>query len=119
MGARQEERLSQKEEKISSNKEILLTRTFEDSCRFKEMLQREKFNGKVLIFPLLEIEFQNISVNIEKADILVFTSVYAAEKLYLEFNSDFKSLISTKKMKYKEPKANADNAKLTTVNISV
>ena len=35
----------------------------------------------------------------------------------LEFNSDFKSLISTKKMKYKEPKANADNAKLTTANI--
>ena len=34
------------------------------------MLQKENFNGKVLIFPLLEIEFQNISVNIEKADIL-------------------------------------------------
>ena len=48
------------------------------------MLQKEKFNGRVLIFPLLEIEFQNISVNLERADILVFTSVYAAEKLNLE-----------------------------------
>ena len=51
------------------------------------MLQKEKFNGRVLIFPLLEIEFQNISVNLERADILVFTSVYAAEKLYLELKN--------------------------------
>ena len=51
------------------------------------MLQKEKFNGRVLIFPLLEIEFQNISVNLEKADILVFTSVYAAEKLNLELKN--------------------------------
>ena len=51
------------------------------------MLQKEKFNGRVLIFPLLEIEFQNISVNLEKADILVFTSVYAAEKLKLELEN--------------------------------
>ena len=27
--------------KISSNKEILLTRTFKDSCRFKEMLRKK------------------------------------------------------------------------------
>ena len=51
------------------------------------MLQKEKFNGRVLIFPLLEIEFQKMSVNLEKADILVFTSVYAAEKLYLELKN--------------------------------
>ena len=51
------------------------------------MLQKEKFNGRVLIFPLLEIEFQNISVNLKKADILVFTSVYAAEKLNLELKN--------------------------------
>ena len=51
------------------------------------MLQKENFNGRVLIFPLLEIEFQNISVNLEKADILVFTSVYAAEKLNLELKN--------------------------------
>ena len=51
------------------------------------MLQKEKFNGRVLIFPLLEIEFQNISVNLERADILVFTSVYAAEKLNLELKN--------------------------------
>lgn len=61
------------------------------------MLQKEKFNGKVLIFPLLEIEFQNISVNLEKADILVFTSVYAAEKLNIELkNSEIPILLSGK-----------------------
>ena len=47
------------------------------------MLQKEKFNGRVLVFSLLEIEFQNISVNLERAEILVFTSVYAAENLNL------------------------------------
>ena len=51
------------------------------------MLQKENFNGRVLIFPLLEIEFQNMSINLEKADILVFTSVYAAEKLNLELKN--------------------------------
>ena len=51
------------------------------------MLQKEKFNGRVLIFPLLEIEFQNISVNLERADILVFTSVYAVEKLNIELKN--------------------------------
>ena len=51
------------------------------------MLEKEKFNGRVLIFPLLEIEFQNMSVNLEKADILVFTSVYAVEKLNLELKN--------------------------------
>ena len=51
------------------------------------MLQKEKFNGRVLIFPLLEIEFQNKSVNLERADILVFTSVYAVEKLNIELKN--------------------------------
>ena len=48
------------------------------------MLEKEKFNGRVLIFPLLEIEFLKTSVNLKDADVLVFTSVYALEKLSLE-----------------------------------
>ena len=48
------------------------------------MLDKEKFNGRVLIFPLLEIEFLKTSVNLKDADVLVFTSVYALEKLSLE-----------------------------------
>ena len=48
------------------------------------MLEKEKFNGRVLIFPLLEIEFIKISVNLKEADVLVFTSVYALEKLNLD-----------------------------------
>ncbi len=48
------------------------------------MLEKEKFNGRVLIFPLLEIEFFKISVNIKEADVLVFTSVYALEKMELQ-----------------------------------
>ncbi len=48
------------------------------------MLDKEKFNGRVLIFPLLEIEFLKTSVNLKNADVLVFTSVYALEKLSLE-----------------------------------
>ena len=48
------------------------------------MLVKEKFNGRVLIFPLLEIEFLKTSVNLKDADGLVFTSVYALEKLSLE-----------------------------------
>ena len=35
----------------------------------------------------MEIEFQNISVNLERADILVFTSVYAVEKLNMELKN--------------------------------
>ena len=58
-----------------------------DSCRFKEMLEKENFNGKVLIFPLLEIEFLKKSVNLKEADALVFTSVYALEKLNLELQN--------------------------------
>ena len=45
------------------------------------MLEKENFNGKVLIFPLLKIEFLKTSVNLKEADVLVFTSVYALEKL--------------------------------------
>ena len=78
--------IKSKEEKFLPIKEFL-TRTFKDSYRLKEMLQKEKFNGRVLIFPLLEIEFQNISVNLKRADILVFTSVYAAEKLNIELKN--------------------------------
>ena len=48
------------------------------------MLEKEKFNGRVLIFPLLEIEFFKMSVNVKEADVLVFTSVYALEKLKME-----------------------------------
>ncbi len=51
------------------------------------MLEKEKFNGRVLIFPLLEIEFLKISVNLKEADVLVFTSVYALEKLNLELQN--------------------------------
>ena len=51
------------------------------------MLEKEKFNGQVLIFPLLEIEFLKISLNLKKADALVFTSVYALEKLNLELQN--------------------------------
>ena len=48
------------------------------------MLEKKKFNGKVLIFPLLEIDFLKISINLNKADVLVFTSVYALEKMELQ-----------------------------------
>ena len=51
------------------------------------MLEKENFNGKVLIFPLLEIEFLKKSVNLKEADALVFTSVYALEKLSLELQN--------------------------------
>ena len=51
------------------------------------MLEKENFNGKVLIFPLLEIEFLKKSVNLKAADALVFTSVYALEKLSLELQN--------------------------------
>ena len=51
------------------------------------MLEQEKFNGKVLIFPLLEIEFLKKSINLKGADALVFTSVYALEKLNLEIQN--------------------------------
>mgnify|MGYP001168134851 CR=1 FL=1 len=48
------------------------------------MLEQENFNGRVLIFPLLEIDFLEISINVNKADVLVFTSVYALEKMELQ-----------------------------------
>ena len=48
------------------------------------MLEKEKFNGRAVIFPLLEIEFLKKNVNLKDADVLVFTSVYALEKLNLE-----------------------------------
>ena len=51
------------------------------------MLEKENFNGKVLIFPLLEIEFLKKSLNLKAADALVFTSVYALEKLSLELKN--------------------------------
>ena len=48
------------------------------------MLEKEKFNGRALIFPLLEIEFLKTNLNLKDADVLVFTSVYALENLNLE-----------------------------------
>ena len=48
------------------------------------MLEKEKFNGRAVIFPLLEIEFLKKNVNLKDADVLVFTSIYALEKLNLE-----------------------------------
>ena len=48
------------------------------------MLEKEKFNGRAVIFPLLEIEFLKKNANLKDADVLVFTSVYALEKLNLE-----------------------------------
>ena len=51
------------------------------------MLEKENFNGKVLIFPLLEIEFLKKSINLNEADDLVFTSVYALEKLNPELQN--------------------------------
>ena len=51
------------------------------------MLEKEKFNGRVLIFPLLEIELLKIKVNLERADVLVFTSVYALEKMIMELKN--------------------------------
>ena len=51
------------------------------------MLEHEKFNGKVLIFPLLEIDFLKISVNLKEADVLVVTSVYALEKIKMELQN--------------------------------
>ena len=48
------------------------------------MLEREKFNGRVLIFPLLEIDFFKTSINLKEADVLMVTSVYALEKLKME-----------------------------------
>ena len=51
------------------------------------MLEKENFNGKALIFPLLEIEFLEMSVNLKEADALVSTSVYALEKLKMELQN--------------------------------
>ena len=51
------------------------------------MLEKQKFNGKALIFPLLEIEFLKTGVNLKKADVLVSTSVYALEKLKMELQN--------------------------------
>ena len=51
------------------------------------MLEKEKFNGRIVIFPLLEIEFLKTNVNLKDADVLIFTSVYALEKLNLELIS--------------------------------
>ena len=51
------------------------------------MLEQEKFNGKVLIFPLLEIDFLKTSINLKEADVLVVTSVYALEKLKMELQN--------------------------------
>ena len=51
------------------------------------MLEKEKFNGRVVIFPLLEIELLKINVNLKKAEVLVFTSVYALEKMSIELKN--------------------------------
>ena len=51
------------------------------------MLEKEKFNGRVLIFPLLEIDFLKKSINVKEADVLVVTSVYALEKLKMELQN--------------------------------
>tara|TARA_B100000963_G_scaffold161490_1_gene140428 strand:+ start:703 stop:1359 length:657 start_codon:yes stop_codon:yes gene_type:complete len=51
------------------------------------MLEREKFNGKVLLFPLLEIDFLKTSINLKETDVLVVTSVYALEKLKMELQN--------------------------------
>ena len=51
------------------------------------MLEQEKFNGRVLIFPLLEIDFLKISINLKEADVLVVTSVYALEKHKMELQN--------------------------------
>ena len=51
------------------------------------MLEKKKFNGKVLIFPLLEIDFLKTSINLREADVLVVTSVYALEKVKMELRS--------------------------------
>ena len=51
------------------------------------MLEKEKFNGKVLIFPLLEIELLKTDVDLKEAEVLVFTSVYALEKITFELKS--------------------------------
>ena len=51
------------------------------------MLEKEKFNGKVLIFPLLEIDFLKKSINLKEADVLVVTSVYALEKIKMELQN--------------------------------
>ena len=56
------------------------------------MLEKEKFNGRAVIFPLLEIEFLKKNVNLKDADVLVFTSVYALEKLNLEL-IDFETAV--------------------------
>jgi len=51
------------------------------------MLEQEKFNGRVLIFPLLEIDFLKTSINLKEADVLVVTSVYALEKFKMELHN--------------------------------
>ncbi|MDC3090352.1 uroporphyrinogen-III synthase [Paracoccaceae bacterium] len=51
------------------------------------MLEQEKFNGKVLILPLLEIDFLKTSIDVKGADVLVVTSVYALEKLKMELQN--------------------------------
>ena len=51
------------------------------------MLEKKKFNGRVLIFPLLEIDFLKTSINLKEADVLLVTSVYALEKLKIELQN--------------------------------
>ena len=51
------------------------------------MLEQEKFNGRVLIFPLLEIDFLKTSINLKEADVLVVTSVYALENRKIELQN--------------------------------
>ena len=48
------------------------------------MLANENFNGDVLIFPLLEIEYLKTNIKFNQADALVFTSIYALENFQLE-----------------------------------
>jgi uroporphyrinogen-III synthase len=48
------------------------------------MLANENFNGDVLIYPLLEIEFLKKNIKFNQADALIFTSIYALENFQLE-----------------------------------
>ena len=67
-------------EKIFLNKKILLTRSLKESKEFKKLLLKANFPGKVIIFPLLEIQYLEPKLELENYDVLIATSLHALKK---------------------------------------
>ena len=64
-------------EEIFLNKKILLTRSLKESKEFKKLLLKANFPGKVVIFPLLEIQYLEPKLELENYDVLIATSNYS------------------------------------------